>query len=70
MSNEAEDHARALLELSIALVESALDILEKHIRTDEELTKQSVLMPGGTVGKHFRHVGHFHCHRGSHFQYS
>jgi hypothetical protein len=56
VSTEAEDHACALLDLSIALVDGGSDVLSKHIRTDEELRKQSVLMPGGTVGKHFRHV--------------
>lgn len=56
MSSEAEDHACALLDLSIALVDAGSDVLSRHIRTDGELKKQSVLMPGGTVGKHFRHV--------------
>jgi hypothetical protein len=56
MATEDEDHALALLDLSIALVEAALDVLNQHIQTDQQLTKTSVLMPGGTVGKHFRHV--------------
>ncbi|ORY26258.1 hypothetical protein BCR39DRAFT_541667, partial [Naematelia encephala] len=50
------DRAHALLDLAIALVESALDILNEHITSDQQLRHQSRLMPGGTVGKHFRHV--------------
>lgn len=48
--------AHALLQLAISLIDSALDILGKHILTDQQLQHASVLMPGGTVGKHFRHV--------------
>ena len=57
-TSEEEQHARALLELSIALIESALDILStaSHPITDAQLTQPSELMPGGTIGKHFRHV--------------
>lgn len=60
-TSEEEQHARALLELSIALVESALDILSATASsssaiTDAQLTQPSELMPGGTIGKHFRHV--------------
>ena len=51
------DRAEALLQLAIALVESALDILERHINTDAQLQHKSALLPGGTLGKHFRHVG-------------
>lgn len=54
--NEDEERARALLDLSIALIDAALDVLEKHVKSDEQLRKESALMPGGTVGKHFRHV--------------
>jgi hypothetical protein len=52
-----EERAQALLQLSIALIDSGLDILDKHVLDDAQLTKDSVLMPGGTIGKHFRHVG-------------
>ncbi|WWC64121.1 uncharacterized protein I303_106729 [Kwoniella dejecticola CBS 10117] len=51
-----EDRAEALLELSISLIESAIDVLRTNITADEQLTRQSTLMPGGTLGKHFRHV--------------
>lgn len=54
--SDEEARAEALVDLSIALVDSAIDILDKHITTDAQLRKASVLMPGGTVGKHFRHV--------------
>ncbi|ODN74747.1 hypothetical protein L202_07070 [Cryptococcus amylolentus CBS 6039] len=50
------DRAEALVSLSIALIDSAVDILERNISTDEELSRDSALLPGGTVGKHFRHV--------------
>lgn len=50
------DRAEALWTLSIALIDSAVDILEHHVRTDEQLSKDSALLPGGTLGKHFRHV--------------
>lgn len=52
----AEYLVEALLTLSIALIDSAIDIITNHIHTDEQLVHESVLMPGGTVGKHFRHV--------------
>lgn len=55
---EDEDRAEALLALSIALVDSALDLLHDHIKKDEQLAKSSKLMPGGSLGKHFRHVSH------------
>jgi hypothetical protein len=42
--------------MAIALVDSALDILYRHIRTDAQLRQDSVLLPGGSVGKHLRHV--------------
>ena len=53
---EEEDRARALLDLSTSLIDSALDILDHHIKSDRELVHESELMPGGTPGKHFRHV--------------
>lgn len=54
--SEDEERARALLDLSIALVDAALDVLEQHIKRDADLVKASTLMPGGSIGKHFRHV--------------
>ena len=54
-----DERAEALLDLAIALVDSALDILYSHLISDEQLRKASYLMPGGTVGKHMRHVS---CH--------
>lgn len=53
---EEQDRAVALLELSISLIDQALDILHKHLKEDRQLTHASKLMPGGSVGKHFRHV--------------
>jgi len=55
-SSQTDDAANALLQLSIALVDSAIDILTEAIKSDDQLTHVSVLMPGGTLGKHFRHV--------------
>ncbi|TYJ55171.1 hypothetical protein B9479_004105 [Cryptococcus floricola] len=48
------DRAEALVSLSIALIDSAVDILESHISTDEELSRDSALLPGGTVIESFR----------------
>lgn len=53
---EANDRAVALLDLSISLIDQALDILNRHLKEDKQLTHASKLMPGGSVGKHFRHV--------------
>ena len=53
---DEEDRAAALVDLALALIDSAIDVLEKHIKRDEQLRKASVLMPGGSVGKHLRHV--------------
>lgn len=54
--SEEEERARALLDLSIALIDAALDVLEKSMKQDSDLQKPSTLMPGGSCGKHFRHV--------------
>lgn len=51
-----KETARALLELSIALIDSALDIVKDHLKDDKQLQHPSKLMPGGTPGKHLRHV--------------
>jgi len=50
------DRAQALLQLAISLIDSALDLLGNPIQEDEQLQHESVLMPGGTIGKHLRHV--------------
>ncbi|OCF31390.1 hypothetical protein I316_06995 [Kwoniella heveanensis BCC8398] len=55
-SRDQTDRAEALLSLSIALIESAIDILKVNVTTDEQLCRDSLLMPGGTIGKHLRHV--------------
>lgn len=55
-TNTEADTARALLELSIALLDSALDIVNEHVKSDKQLQHPSKLMPGGTPGKHLRHV--------------
>ncbi|WWC91297.1 uncharacterized protein L201_006240 [Kwoniella dendrophila CBS 6074] len=55
-SKDQLDRAEALLELSISLIESSIDVFKQNITTDEQLTRESLLMPGGTLGKHFRHV--------------
>ncbi|WVW79246.1 hypothetical protein I302_101212 [Kwoniella bestiolae CBS 10118] len=55
-TRDQSDRAEALLELSISLIESSIDVLRSSITTDEQLIRQSTLMPGGTLGKHFRHV--------------
>lgn len=52
MSNDTT----ALLNYAIALVDSGLEILGEHLTSDDELSLPSALIPGGTLGKHFRHV--------------
>jgi hypothetical protein len=54
--SEPNDRAEALLDLSISLIDQALDILNRHLKEDRQMTHSSKLMPGGSVGKHFRHV--------------
>ncbi|EJT46849.1 hypothetical protein A1Q2_01781 [Trichosporon asahii var. asahii CBS 8904] len=49
------DGPHALIELSISLVDSAIDLVDEHL-TNEKLTHDSNLMPGGSLGKHLRHV--------------
>lgn len=49
------DGPHALIELSIALVDSAIDLVDEHL-TDDRLTHDSNLIPGGSLGKHLRHV--------------
>jgi len=55
--SDPNDRAEALLDLSISLIDQALDILNRHLKEDRQMTHSSKLMPGGSVGKHFRHVG-------------
>ncbi|WVQ93312.1 hypothetical protein IAU59_000380 [Kwoniella sp. CBS 9459] len=55
-SRDQTDRAEALLSLSIALIDSAIDVLKVNVTTDEQLSRDSLLMPGGTIGKHMRHV--------------
>ena len=55
-ANGSDDRAEALLDLSISLIDQALDILNRHLKEDRQMTHSSKLMPGGSVGKHFRHV--------------
>ncbi|WWC73183.1 uncharacterized protein I206_107149 [Kwoniella pini CBS 10737] len=55
-TKDQEDRAEALLELSISLIDSCLEVLKLNITKDEQLIRESNLMPGGTLGKHFRHV--------------
>jgi hypothetical protein len=56
--SDPNDRAAALLDLSISLIDQALDILNRHLKEDRQMTHPSKLMPGGSVGKHFRHVSH------------
>jgi hypothetical protein len=58
LGGDENDRAEALLDLSISLIDQALDILTRHLKEDSQLTHASKLMPGGSVGKHFRHVCH------------
>lgn len=53
---DEQDRAVALLVLSVSLIDQALEILNEHLKEDKQLTHASKLMPGGSVGKHFRHV--------------
>jgi hypothetical protein len=53
---DENDRAVALLDLSISLIDQALDILTRHLKEDSQMVHASKLMPGGSVGKHFRHV--------------
>jgi hypothetical protein len=56
IGGDENDRAEALLDLSISLIDQALDILTRHLKEDSQMTHASKLMPGGSVGKHFRHV--------------
>ena len=58
--SEPNDRAVALLDLSISLIDQALDILNRHLKEDRQMTHPSKLMPGGSVGKHFRHASPFY----------
>ena len=55
-SYDEMERSRALLDLAISLIDSALDLLCHHLQFDDQLIQPSVLVPGGTVGKHLRHV--------------
>lgn len=41
--------------MTLQLIDAGLDLLS-HISSDAQLRHRSALVPGGTVGKHFRHV--------------
>lgn len=53
---EEEGRASALLDLALSLLDSAIDLLSNHITADRQLQQPSRLLPGGTLGKHLRHV--------------
>lgn len=54
-SDAHTDPALALVHTSLALVKDGINVL-RLIEDDAQLRHPSVLMPGGSVGKHFRHV--------------
>lgn len=41
--------------MTLSLVDAGIELLS-HISSDAQLRHPSVLVPGGTLGKHFRHV--------------
>ncbi|GMK55572.1 hypothetical protein CspeluHIS016_0206280 [Cutaneotrichosporon spelunceum] len=51
----ASDDPLALVHTSLALLDAGLDLLAA-LEDDAQLTHMSLLIPGGSVGKHFRHV--------------
>ncbi|OBZ78950.1 hypothetical protein A0H81_00514 [Grifola frondosa] len=58
-SHSETDEATALarlLEVSTIVLRQAVDLLDKGLSTDEQLTVHSRYMPGSTIGKHLRHA--------------
>ncbi|BEI92958.1 uncharacterized protein CcaverHIS019_0505860 [Cutaneotrichosporon cavernicola] len=53
--SQTSDDPLALVHTSLSLIDSGIDLLS-HLSDDGQLTHASVLIPGGSVGKHFRHV--------------
>lgn len=45
-----------LVNLAIALIDSGLDILNQDNLSDDQLKYNSALIPGASLGRHFRHV--------------
>ncbi|KAH9947687.1 hypothetical protein B0H21DRAFT_737622 [Amylocystis lapponica] len=54
-TDEATALAR-LQEISVLILRQAIDLVEKSLTSDEQLTVQSKFMPGSTIGKHLRHA--------------
>jgi len=57
--NEETTPFKQLIWTSITLVQQALTLLSENISSDEQLTFQSRLLPGSTIGKQLRHA---HAH--------
>ncbi|KAA1468554.1 hypothetical protein DENSPDRAFT_833894, partial [Dentipellis sp. KUC8613] len=54
-----EDEARNLEQLqdvSVKVLEQAVDLLNNSLSSDDQLTYNSKFLPGSTIGKHLRHA--------------
>jgi hypothetical protein len=60
---ESPRPAEALLFYATGLIRQAIDLLRHGVTRDEQLSAESTLIPGGSVGKHLRSV---FAHRAPH----
>lgn len=49
------------MEVAKTVLKQAVDLLDNHLTSDDQLTVHSKYLPGSTIGKHLRHArDHFH----------
>jgi hypothetical protein len=58
---ESQRPPEALLLYASGLIHQAIDLLRDSVTQDDQLSAESTLIPGGTVGKHLRSVWQPQC---------
>ncbi|KAF5382896.1 hypothetical protein D9757_006296 [Collybiopsis confluens] len=56
MNTRPDDNATNLLYVATTVLEQAVDFLDNDLELDEQLSLNSKLIPGSTIGKHLRHA--------------
>ncbi|KAJ8518707.1 hypothetical protein ONZ45_g4228 [Pleurotus djamor] len=55
-NSDADPQAIQLLHVSKTVLKQAIDLLDNHLTSDDQLTVHSKYLPGSTIGKHLRHA--------------
>ncbi|KAF9473307.1 hypothetical protein BDN70DRAFT_843627 [Pholiota conissans] len=55
-TNPGDPRVEQQLAVATTILSQALDLLDNHLTSDEQLTVNSTHLPGSTIGKHLRHA--------------